>query len=143
MDDVQVSTEEDLRYMFPAELGNSYVVCLSAFASPSCADSLCRVVEVEDGLGVFVPNSFTPNNDDVNETFGPVLLGIDPRFYSFMIFDRWGLEVFSTNDPAARWDGRSSDGSELPVDVYVWKLVTKDAYSGARIERLGHVSLAR
>jgi gliding motility-associated-like protein len=143
VDGVEVSTEEDLRYMFPAELGNSYVVCLAAIASPNCADSLCRVIEVEDGMGVFVPNSFTPNDDDINETFGPELVGIDPRFYSFMVFDRWGLEVFSTNDPTARWDGRSPDGADLPVDVYVWKLMTKDAYSGARIERLGHVSLLR
>ncbi|MFN6115804.1 MAG: gliding motility-associated C-terminal domain-containing protein, partial [Flavobacteriales bacterium] len=143
VDGVEAGLEEDLRYTFPEQLGATYTVCLVASASPNCVDSVCQVISVDDGLGVFVPNSFSPNGDEINETFQPVLVGIDPRFFSFIIFDRWGLEVFNASEPGEAWSGRNPDGTECPVDVYVWRLVTKDAYSGARIERFGHVNLVR
>ncbi|HRH39534.1 MAG TPA: gliding motility-associated C-terminal domain-containing protein, partial [Flavobacteriales bacterium] len=142
IDGDSVSYEEDLRYGFTPELGAEYEVCLIAFAAAVCTDTLCTVVNVDDGLGVFVPNTFTPNHDDKNETFKPIVTGIDPRYYQFMIFDRWGNMFFSTKDPAAFWDGLH-DGEDAPQDVYVWKLIAKDALSGARIERVGHVSLLR
>jgi len=143
VDGTEVGQEEDLRYTFPENLGASYDVCLFAAASANCVDSICQLISVDDGMGVFVPNSFTPNGDEINETFQPVLLGIDPRFFSFIIFDRWGLEVFNTSEPGKEWNGRNLDGTDCPVDVYVWRLITKDAYTGARIERYGHVNLVR
>jgi gliding motility-associated-like protein len=143
VDGTEAGLEEDLRYTFPEQFGATYTVCLVAAASPNCMDSVCQVISVDDGLGVFVPNSFSPNGDAINETFEPVLIGIDPRFFSFIIFDRWGLEVFNSSEPGNAWSGRNSDGTECPVDVYVWRLITKDAYSGARIERFGHVNLVR
>jgi gliding motility-associated-like protein len=143
VDGLYAGDQQDLRYTFPAELGAAYDVCLVASASAICTDTICRTITVEDGLEVFVPNSFSPDGDNINETFHPVVLGIDPRYFSFKVFDRWGLEVFSTSDPTAVWNGRSPDGTELPVDVYVWKLIAKNSYSGARIDRMGHVTLLR
>ena len=130
-------------YTFPAELSADYVVCLVASASSNCADSICKVVEVEDGLVVLVPNAFTPDGSGINDTFKPIVSGVDKRFYRFDIFDRWGQPLFSTEDPNAAWNGLFADGTEVPIGVYVWKLIAKDTYSGARIERIGHVTLVR
>jgi gliding motility-associated-like protein len=137
-----ITAEEDLLHRFEAVLGETHEVCLIAYADTACADTVCRTVEVEDGLAVFVPNTFTPNGDVDNPTFKPVVLGLDPRFYTFEIYDRWGLRFFTTNDPSAAWDGTYA-GQDAPVDVYVWKLVAKDAYSGERVEHIGHVTLLR
>ncbi|MEO8587834.1 MAG: gliding motility-associated C-terminal domain-containing protein, partial [Flavobacteriales bacterium] len=137
------STEEDVQYEFPDELGGEYTVCLLALASPDCADTICKVITIDDGMNVSVPNTFTPDGDGINDVFMPITTGIDPRYYHFEIFDRWGLLIFNSTDPAASWDGRTSDGTEAPTDVYVWKLLLKDAYSGDRSDRIGHVSLLR
>ena len=142
IDDAFTSTDEDVRYLFSAELGTEHVICLVAIAAASCTDTLCKVLTVEDGLSVYVPNTFTPDNNEVNETFKPIVAGIDPRFYLFEIYDRWGLRLFSTTDPEAFWDG-TLGGEQAPQDVYVWKLIAKDAYSGDRLERIGHVTLLR
>jgi len=137
------STEQDLQYELPAGLGDAYTVCLVAIASANCTDTICKVITVEDGMNVSVPNSFTPDGNGINDLFQPITTGIDTRYYKFEVYDRWGLLLFSTTDPAASWDGRTADGAEAPVDVYVWKLMVKDAYSGDRSDRIGHVSLLR
>ncbi|HRD54549.1 MAG TPA: gliding motility-associated C-terminal domain-containing protein, partial [Flavobacteriales bacterium] len=138
-----VGNNDDLRHTFPAQIGDAYGVCLVGYASALCADTVCRTITLEDGMVLWVPNTFTPNNDNNNEGFGPITFGIDERYYRFEIFDRWGLRVFLSETPGETWDGRLANGSEAPMDVYVWQVRVKDAYSGDRIERMGHVNLLR
>ena len=130
-------------YVFPSEISASYTVCLVASASASCADTACEVIAIEDGLSVHVPNAFTPDESGINDVFRPIVLGVEPEQYAFMIFDRWGQILFETNDPATGWNGRFSDGGEVPIGVYVWKLIAKDRITTNRIERIGHVTLVR
>lgn len=137
-----VSTAEDLIYRFPDVLGDEYVVCLTAYASLSCADTICLDVVVEDGMSVFVPNTFTPNDDGINDEFLAIMNGIDPDSYRLEIFDRWGELVFATNNPSGSWDG-TLGGTDAPVDVYVWKLSVRDRLTTRRMERSGHVTLLR
>ena len=136
-------TSEHVSHTFPGALGDEYEVCLIAYASPQCADTVCQKIVVADGLSVFVPNAFSANDDGINDGFGPVLDGIDPERYHFDVFDRWGAIIFSTRDPNKRWDGLSTSGQEVPEGVYVWKLHLKDGYSGERLETTGHVTLLR
>jgi gliding motility-associated-like protein len=138
-----VGTQVDLRHAFPAQIGDAYGICLVAYASAACADTVCRTITLEDGMVLWVPNTFTPNDDEKNEGFAPVVLGIDERFYRFEVFDRWGLRVFASDTPGEAWNGRHPDGTDAPIDVYVWKVRVKDAFSGDRVERIGHVSLLR
>jgi gliding motility-associated-like protein len=137
------STEVNPSYRFSSQFGQDYNVCLLAAASANCTDSICRMVEVEDGLTIHVPNAFTPDGSGFNDGFKPIVIGVSPDYYRFDIFDRWGQPLFGTDDPNAFWDGRAADGTEVQIGVYVWKLVAKDPYSGGRIERIGHVTLVR
>ena len=136
-------TSEHVNHIFPGQLSEEYEVCLIAYASPQCADTICKVVEVGEALNLHVPNAFSPNGDGINDEFRPIVGGIDPDRYLFMIFDRWGSEIYSTNVPGASWNGLSASGDEIPQGVYPWKLHMKDPYSGDRIERIGHVTLVR
>ena len=52
---------------------------------------------------MWVPNSFTPNNDGINDFFKPVVIGVD--YYELIITDRWGEVVFTTSDVNESWDG--------------------------------------
>ncbi|MBL7953976.1 MAG: gliding motility-associated C-terminal domain-containing protein, partial [Flavobacteriales bacterium] len=136
-------TTEDAAYSFAAGVSGEYLVCLTAIASEACRDSICKVVEVEDGLLVHVPNAFTPDGVAPNDIFKPIMLGVEPSSYRFYIFDRWGQPLFETSDPEQGWNGLFADGTEVPIGVYVWKLVAKDRITTNRIERVGHVTLVR
>jgi gliding motility-associated-like protein len=73
------------------------------------------------GFVMRIPNSFTPNNDQVNDMFKPVLGDILPTKYLLQIFDRWGGIVFETNNPDQGWDG-THKGQKVPRGIYSYKL---------------------
>lgn len=65
---------------------------------------------------VFIPNVFSPNGDGKNDLFnvrvGKDIIGID-----MTIFDRWGQEIYHTNNLNAGWDG-TNDGKSADIGVY-------------------------
>lgn len=56
---------------------------------------------------VFVPNVITPNNDNVNDEL--CIDMVDIVSYTIHIYDRWGIQVFTTNDPQTCWNGQSNN----------------------------------
>ena len=87
----------------------------------SSAEVLVDVVCTKENY--FVPNTFSPNNDGMNDVFYPRGRGL-ARVQSMRVFNRWGQIVFErknfmANDPSAGWNGRR--GSEpMPSDTYVY-----------------------
>lgn len=96
-------------------------------------------VEVKVTPSLYIPNSFTPNGDLVNDIFRPVFSGYTE--IELLIFDRWGELIFSTNELNGGWDGKRKNVN-CPLDVYVYKLTAKD-YKNRTIEKVGHVTLVR
>ncbi|MGZ3883241.1 MAG: T9SS type B sorting domain-containing protein [Bacteroidia bacterium] len=90
---------------------------------------------------ILVPNSFTPNEDDRNDYFFPVLQ-CEYTYYSLTIFDRWNNIVFITNSPNGKWDGRYK-GNLCPDDLYVWRIETVEKGSDKKSARTGQISLFR
>ncbi|HNO06966.1 MAG TPA: T9SS type B sorting domain-containing protein, partial [Flavobacteriales bacterium] len=87
--------------------------------------------------------AFTPNGDDINEVFVPVLnVAASAEAYTFMIFDRWGLLLFSTEQAGQGWDG-TYGGQPVPNDVYVWKVRCHDRVTGKDRDLIGHVTVIR
>jgi len=136
------SNEASPSFNFPGGLGGTYTVCLTAMDVNGCADDTCAVITVLDRLLVFVPNSFTPNGDGVNDGFLPIFNTDAVVDYKFLVFNRWGEEIFNTELPGKPWNGDYSNVSSKE-EVYVWKLTAKDKYSGDLIEKIGHVTLLR
>jgi gliding motility-associated-like protein len=66
---------------------------------------------------LYVPNAFSPNGDNINDFFKPVLLYYTA--YKLEIFDRWGDLLFQTDDPETGWNGRVNDQAAMPA-VYVY-----------------------
>jgi gliding motility-associated-like protein len=91
-----------------------------------------------DGV-LYVPNTFTPNGDGINEFF--VTLGKDVDEYQLYIFDRWGILIFETNDLNIHWDG-TYKGAPVPIDSYVWKIDYSD-YQKNVYKLIGHVNVVR
>jgi gliding motility-associated-like protein len=137
------STEAEPTFTFPDALGDAYTVCLTASASPACLDTACATLVVEPSAGLFVPNAFSPDGDGVNDRFVPVVLGMAPEGQELLVVDRWGRVLFATDRPADGWDGTFAGGGPVPTGVLVWRFTGHELHSGARVERMGHVTLVR
>ncbi|HRD59227.1 MAG TPA: gliding motility-associated C-terminal domain-containing protein [Ferruginibacter sp.] len=68
---------------------------------------------------VFVPNSFTPNNDGLNDRFKPIF-GRQPAHYYFAVYNRFGQRVFETNNPLKAWDGTFKSAAQATA-TYTWQ----------------------
>ena len=89
-----------------------------------CAASQMEVVVEEEDCEcpVFVPNAFSPDNDNINEVFRPYF-DCD-REYRLCVFNRWGECIYdSSREPLQHWNGSVRGGSYYaPADVYAWRL---------------------
>jgi len=83
-----------------------------------CTGAAAISVQV-DCPDVFFPNSFTPNNDWLNDGFGP-WGGLNLLSeYRLNVFGRWGELIFTSTDPYKKWNG-SYKSSLLPSGTYTW-----------------------
>ena len=87
-----------------------------------------------------IPNAFTPNGDDVNQNFKPVINNYLMK-YNFEIYNRWGELLFTTEDPNAAWDG-TFNGKPVQEGVYVYILYATDLLGNFHKEK-GDVTLLR
>ena len=92
----------------------------------NCNEIDSLLLEVGCDLQIFVPNSFSPNSDDENELF--IIQGNNIIDFEITLFNRWGKQLFYSNDITNSWDG-SFDGSIVPIGnySYVLKAYGKDA----------------
>jgi len=107
------------------------------------ADS-ARVIE-HCPATIFVPNTFTPNGDGVNDIFIPQ--GKSIATMVLRIFNRWGEQLFESNDPEIGWDGTYA-GQIVQDDMYVWRMeyafyTDKDGTIGVTQNQLGHIQVLR
>ncbi len=93
---------------------------------------------------LFVPNSFTPNGDGINDEFR-ANSWCDLKDYQLQVFDRWGQLVFESRNQSEAWNGLVR-GKGATSDIYVWRAVWTDPHlSGPNSKHveIGHVSLLR
>lgn len=99
---------------------------------------------VQEPFNVYIPNSFTPNNDGKNDVFLPVGSAWMPDTYELIVFNRWGEVVFQSNDPAQPWDGSHQGGDHYVRDeVYIYKLRVQSAHDIEPMEYSGHIMVFR
>ena len=101
------------------------------------------VVTKCDKLIYYIPNTFTPNGDEFNQTFKPIFTaGFDPNEFILKVFNRWGELIFVSKDPNEGWDG-TFNGEIVPDGIYVWNVRFKSNHD-AEIEAFtGHIILVR
>jgi gliding motility-associated-like protein len=90
---------------------------------------------------IYIPNSFTPDNNGTNDRF--LVYGENIVEFRMKIFNRWGELVFETDNPQAGWDGRYQ-GEIVQEDVYVYVIEYRsecDAILTGR--KTGHVNVLR
>ena len=115
---------------------NTYYV-LHATDSLGCSASDTVQVNMEGIL--YVPNTFTPNNDGVNDFFE--IKGENINEFELWIYNRWGEEIYYTNVMTNYWDGYYK-GKLSQIDGYSWKIRYSD-YNNTQHKKVGFVCVAK
>ncbi|MFM9985729.1 MAG: gliding motility-associated C-terminal domain-containing protein [Flavobacteriales bacterium] len=135
------SNEESWSVVLPELLG-SYQMTITAFDENGCNDSFIGYILIEDEFRFFIPNTFTPDADNINDVFLPQF-SYPPNDYELMIFDRWGEVIFRTTDYWQPWTGEVHNGEFFAAKgIYNWVMKTR----GVEVEvqtYQGHVNLIR
>ena len=117
--------------------------CLNQWVSPTevttyevfvidekgCSDRSSVTVFVEKDLNVYIPDAFTPNDDGINDIFKIFTDENVEEIKEFLVFDRWGENVFeyynfAPTNPAAGWDGRFK-GKPMNSAVFVYYAIVE------------------
>ena len=84
-----------------------------------CSISDTVIIKAYCPPSFYIPNAFTPNGDDMNNTFFAKSRNIVG--FNILIFDRWGMLIFESDNVLQHWDG-TFKGRPVQEDVYVWKV---------------------
>ena len=108
---------------------------LHAIDSAGCENS--DTVEVNIKGSIFTPNSFTPNDDGLNDEFE--IKGENIKNFELWIYDRWGENIFHSSEISDFWDGKYL-GNKCKIDTYLWIIEFLDFNQNFQIIK-GHVNL--
>ncbi len=108
-----------------------------------CHATATDYINIKPDYSFFIPNTFTPNQDGVNDLFMPSGFGWEAEKLEWYIFNRWGELIFFSDSFKQGWDGTAKDSHQnVQEDVYVWKIRLKDI-NGKLHQYQGHVTLLR
>lgn len=138
-------TAEDVTYLIPAEASGNFQACLEVTGTGGCTDYQCYTITLDEQQFIYIPNSFTPDNDGTNDVFLPIITGMDDgQPYSFQVFNRWGDVVFETSNPNEPWIGNVRGGNHYAEpDAYTYLLKVQLSKLEPSIERRGTIILVR
>ena len=137
---------EDPVFTFPYDRGGFYPVKLEVEDIFGCTNQVTREIEIRDLFNLFIPTSFTPNNDGTNDAFFIQGSDIDPDRFELQIFNRWGEVVFETTDMNEVWNGKvGTDGEYFSRNgTYTYRVeVHSISEESWRKEVFGYVMLIR
>ncbi len=142
-DDGTTSEEVNPTHQFPIGQVGNYNVELIVISDQGCRDTTYRIVMVNDQLLYYVPNTFTPDGDQHNNVFLPIMTaGFSAESYEFYVYNRWGELIFESHDIRTGWDGTYS-GRMSQVGIYTWVIRFKDDDNDEKHEISGHVNLMK
>lgn len=128
-------------YTYPVQGFRDYTVWLFASNSFGCVDSTSKNIHIIELPWYYIPNTFTPEGNDLNELFKPVFFpGFVPYNYTFTIFNRWGEIIYQTNDIYSAWDG-FYNGVKVSTGTYAWQIRFTEHETDKRYLEYGHVNV--
>lgn len=124
--DGNISYQENPEHSY--DTSGVFLVMLIAYNEPhyGCADTTFQYMEVDPMFTFYVPSGFTPDNDFLNDTWGPVGQSFEYESYNVQIYDRWGKLIWQTDNPEKFWDGTMrSSGKDVKQGMYVYVFTLK------------------
>jgi gliding motility-associated-like protein len=135
--DGEIAFSQNPKHSFKeAAIYNTFLVVENIYG---CKDTVSKPITIEELPVLFVPNTFTPNEDGDNDAFFAKGTGI--KEFKLQIFNRWGQKIFEANDITKAWDG-TFKGVSVKEDTYVW-LIHYSLIKQNPQAITGHVNLIR
>jgi PKD repeat protein len=114
-------------HIYQAE--GTYTVTLTAYNASGCFKTTTQEIVIGKGYSLIMPNTFTPNNDNINDRIGPSFTGL--KEVNFYVYNKSGVLIYeesvTENSVAANsvikvlgWDGSNSDPNS---NYYVYKII--------------------
>lgn len=144
--DGYTSSSTNAEYSVLETASTSFLACLEVSNQYGCADSICSTIFVSREELVFVPNSFSPNDDGINDVFFPILSGfnLNEIQYEFGIYNRYGDRIFYSQDPEQAWIGNAfGNDYYAQIDGFTWTLRIITTSFSEPIDLTGSVVIIR
>ena len=147
-DNSSYSLEQNPFHIYDNELGMRQV-SLIVTDHFGCADTTFKNIWITDKYWMYVPNSFTPDNDQINDVFCISYNGVRVETFEFYVYNRMSELVFSTNNIEELrcfindegWDGKHQDTNvDLPIGMYIYKMFFQD-FEGWKHRKTGNIYL--
>jgi gliding motility-associated-like protein/uncharacterized repeat protein (TIGR01451 family) len=127
-------------YTYPMYTLNEFIITLTATSDKGCVDTAMYKIFFDNSLIFYVPTAFTPDENEYNNVFKPILTSIVAE-YNLQIYNRWGELIFESNDKEVGWDG-SYNGRMTQNGTYNWVIKIKTDGTQTHVKR-GSVTLLR
>jgi gliding motility-associated-like protein len=102
--------------------GGEKQVTLVVKNKAGCIDSVTYKIFVDAEAYIFIPTAFTPDGDNLNDVFKPVLTGI--KNFELKIYNRWGENIKTLVGEGDSWDGTFRD-QKVQEGVYIYTVTAK------------------
>ena len=141
------SYEQNPYHTYPDSIA-TYQISLIAHNSFGCADTAYSLINVVNEYWMYIPNSFSPDYDGINDKFCLNYNGVRESTFSLNIFDRFSNLVYSTNnidDLSCEngWNGEHYEtGQPLPMGLYVLQIYYQD-FEGWKHEKVSSLTIIR
>ena len=112
-------------FSYPEGQVGTYPVTLTVTTAEGCSDSITLEIEIVPDVILYVPNAFTPDDDEHNQTWGISIDGIDFENFQLVVYNRWGELIWESKDAKQSWDG-TYNGRIVPNGTYIWKISFKE-----------------
>jgi gliding motility-associated-like protein len=127
-------------YTYPMYTLNEFLITLTATSDKGCVDTAQYTIFFDNSLIFYVPNTFTPDGNEYNNVFKPILTSLIAE-YQMQIYNRWGELIFESFDKEVGWDG-SYKGGIVQNGAYNWVIKIKTDGTQTHVKR-GNVLLLR
>jgi|GEM_PF-541633 len=142
-DSLGTSGYSDPSYTFN-EAG-TYTVTLIVETQYGCSDTATGTIIVDQLSEIWIPNSFTPNEDGLNDIWFPIGGNLNTKNVSIAVdvYNRWGHPVFRSTTSDKPWNGYDQNvGSRCPEGVYTYRVNFVNE-QGKETNVMGHINLIR
>jgi gliding motility-associated-like protein len=122
-----------------------YQVSVVHWANGCVSDTQSTTIEIiQCPVTIFyMPNTFTPNGDEYNQTWHPIITsGIDPNDFEVFIYNRWGELIWESYDINSGWDG-TYNNKACSEGVYFFTASCKDPKTAYKFISQGHITLIK
>ncbi|MBM3451646.1 MAG: gliding motility-associated C-terminal domain-containing protein, partial [Bacteroidetes bacterium] len=127
---------------YPEGQTGTYPITLIVTTAEGCSDSITLEIEIVPDIILYVPNTFTPDDDEHNQVWGIHIDGIDFENFQLVVYNRWGELIWESKDANQLWDG-TYNGSIVQNGIYIWKISFKEKDNDGKKFYTGTVSVLK